>query len=441
MDKSADAPCNRLYIEDKKFMYNGVHVFLSGGNLPWINYAHDFGDGQWVRVRDQVSEQMRLLHDAGGNSMRLWIHIQGETTPAFNEAGYVTAMDRLGTFLSDFKDMLNLAQSHDILVFPTLWNAAVNQDTHGRLDGLIRDPDKLQSYLDVVLTPLVKQVKGHPALAGWDIINEPEGMIIPAKWSRERCYDTLALIFSGMGWAGKKYCYKEIQRFINWQADAIKSADPAALVTVGVFKPNSCTDSFWLVNHYSDTCLVAAGGRPLGTLDFYEYHSYSWDGIFDGVAVFRHSAPDYKMNKPILVGEFWEKEGGGLTITEMFEYVYRGLYAGAWSWDLVKFGESQRRGVDHIRHFTGNGTIPIHLPREGEVWGELENIRNELEITGDGLENIWDELENTEELENTGDVLENNGGELENTADKLENIRNKLENVTDELESTGEHDG
>ncbi|XP_012942702.1 mannan endo-1,4-beta-mannosidase isoform X2 [Aplysia californica] len=432
MDKSADAPCNRLYIEDKKFMYNGVHVFLSGGNLPWINYAHDFGDGQWVRVRDQVSEQMRLLHDAGGNSMRLWIHIQGETTPAFNEAGYVTAMDRLGTFLSDFKDMLNLAQRHS-------WPAG---RTHSRprqaseLPGRCADPSGQAGQR----SPGSRGLGHHQRARGNDHSCEVEpGTLL--RHSRPH------LLGDGLGW-------QEILlqgdttgisifpcSFINWQADAIKSADPAALVTVGVFKPNSCTDSFWLVNHYSDTCLVAAGGRPLGTLDFYEYHSYSWDGIFDGVAVFRHSAPDYKMNKPILVGEFWEKEGGGLTITEMFEYVYRGLYAGAWSWDLVKFGESQRRGVDHIRHFTGNGTIPIHLPREGEVWGELENIRNELEITGDGLENIWDELENTEELENTGDVLENNGGELENTADKLENIRNKLENVTDELESTGEHDG
>ncbi|GFO32896.1 endo-1,4-beta-mannanase 2 [Plakobranchus ocellatus] len=34
-----------------------------------------------------------------------------------------------------------------------------------------------KSYIRVVLTPLITEVKGHPALAAWDIINKPEDML------------------------------------------------------------------------------------------------------------------------------------------------------------------------------------------------------------------------------------------------------------------------
>lgn len=80
-----------------------------------------------------------------------------------------------------------------------------------RLDGLIKDEDKLQSYLDNALIPMVKALKDEPGLGGWDIINEPEGEMIPEA-SENPCEDTAALSDSGMGWEGKLYSAKDIQR-------------------------------------------------------------------------------------------------------------------------------------------------------------------------------------------------------------------------------------
>uniref|UniRef100_A0A2C9KA31 Uncharacterized protein n=1 Tax=Biomphalaria glabrata TaxID=6526 RepID=A0A2C9KA31_BIOGL len=274
----------RLAVSGNHFTFNGQRVFLSGGNLPWIQYAHDFGDHQWASRKSAVNSQLAALKAAGGNSLRLWIHIQGETTPAFDGNGYVTAPDHQGTLINDFKDMLNLAQSHDILVFPTLWNAAVNQDNSHRLDGLIVDERKLQSYIDKVLTPLATAVKGHPALGAWDIMNEPEGMINP---------DIMSLL--------------------------------------------------------------------QGKLDFYQVHSYSYQGNFDNVSPFKHSAGDFGTGKPIVVGEFWEQDGGGMNINQLFEYVYNHGYAGAWSWDLQAHGANQRGGISHIKGLTSNGVIPINV--------------------------------------------------------------------------------
>ncbi|KAK3785915.1 hypothetical protein RRG08_033023 [Elysia crispata] len=358
---SEEVFASRLSVSGNHFMLNGEKVFLSGGNLPWINYAYDFGNNQWAGVKSRVENQMKMLRDAGGNSLRLWIHIQGETSPQFDNNGYVVATDRQGTFISDFKDMLNLAQRYDILVVPTLWNAAVDQDRSHRLDGLLLDPRKLASYIQIVLTPLVKAVKGHPALGAWDIMNEPEGMIKPGESNPDPCFDTTRLQNSGAGWAGKKYNYQQMLRFINWQADAIKQEDPQALVSVGVWNPKSNTDRFSMVDHYKDSCLYKAGQKTMGKLDFYQFHSYSWHGKFDNVSPFLHQWRDYGISKPIVIGEFNRLEGGGRTMNQLFDYVYRHGYSGAWSWDLVGNGPDQRGGISHIKDYTGNGKIAIDI--------------------------------------------------------------------------------
>jgi len=352
---------SRLSVQSGHFQYGGQRVFLSGGNLPWIYYGYDFGDHQWNNVKSKIEDQLKQTQAAGGNSIRLWVHIQGETTPAFDNNGYVTAPDHQGTLLDDIKDLLDTAQKYNILVFPTLWNMAVNQDSHHRLDGLVRDHRKLQSYIDKVLKPMVTKAKGHPALGGWDIINEPEGMVIPDQSNSDKCFDTRALHNSGAGWAGKKYSYTDILRFINWQADAIKTADSGALVTMGVWNPKSNTDNFHMVNHYSDACLRKAGGKTRGTLDFYQFHSYSWQGHFDNVAPFKNSAGDYGLNKPIVVGEFWEQAGGGMKIDQLFDYIYNHGYGGAWSWDLMNHGQNQRHGMTKIKGYTSHGKIPISM--------------------------------------------------------------------------------
>ncbi|GFR71926.1 endo-1,4-beta-mannanase 1 [Elysia marginata] len=352
---------SRLSVSGNHFMLNGEHVFLSGGNLPWIQYAYDFGNNQWAGVKTSMENEMKLLRDAGGNTLRLWIHIQGESSPQFDLNGYVTATDRDGTFIDDFKDMLDLAQSYDILVIPTLWNAAVPQDFENRLNGLIVNPEKLASYIQVVLNPLVQAVKAHPALAAWDVFNEPEGMLDTEVSDLDQCFDTTALNDSGAGWAGKKYNYQQILRFVNWQVDAIKQEDPEALVTVGVWNAKSSTDNFHLANHYSDDCLIKAGNKSLGVLDFYEFHSYSWKCEFDHLAPFKHQWKDYGISKPILIGEFNQMEGGGWTTNQLFDYVYKDGYAGALSWDLVNNGTDQRAGIAFIKNYTGNGKIDIDI--------------------------------------------------------------------------------
>ena len=82
-----------------------------------------------------------------------------------------------------------------------------------RLHGLITDTSKLQSYVDRALVPWVRAVKDHPALGGWDIINEMEGFIQPGHHDSEPCFDTTFLAGSGAGWTGATYTARQLLRW------------------------------------------------------------------------------------------------------------------------------------------------------------------------------------------------------------------------------------
>lgn len=80
------------------------------------------------------------------------------------------------------------------------------------LGGLITVESKLQSYIDKALKPWVQAVKDHPALGGWDIINEMEGIIKAGEYNSEPCFDTRPLGGSGAGWAGGGYRAQDLLR-------------------------------------------------------------------------------------------------------------------------------------------------------------------------------------------------------------------------------------
>ena len=54
---------------------------------------------------------------------------------------------------------------------------------------------------------------------------------------------------------------------------------------------------------------------------------------------FKVNASIYKLDKPVIIGEFSQKRGGTMTSSELFTWAYYRGYSGAWSWSALGSGE------------------------------------------------------------------------------------------------------
>lgn len=92
-------------------------------------------------------------------------------------------------------------------------------------------------------------------------------------------------------------------------------------MSVGSWSEFATTDStafgndpvrMFAFNHYKPECLVKAGGRPDGTMDFWQFHCYpnpqnrlAWT---EGAPWSGFSAEDYQLDLPLVIGEFPTEE-------------------------------------------------------------------------------------------------------------------------------------
>ena len=260
--------------DGKGFEYGGKRVFLSGANQPWINYGQDFGNNQTNGVACALQQAIANVSAAGGNTVRMWLFVEGDSIPVFDPAasGRVVAPDRTGSLARDLKAYLRYAASQNVFVNLVLWNGAVLKN-QAAIDLIVDAAgDRVASLVDNVLAPLAAALKDEPALGAWELMNEPEGSLTLVTDATEPCFDTqTALGNTGAGWAGHSYTMAQALRFFALQAEAIHRADPQALVTVGAWSEHSVTSAFpatggqGFFNYYSDDCLAKAkalrGGR------------------------------------------------------------------------------------------------------------------------------------------------------------------------------------
>ncbi|XP_078571602.1 mannan endo-1,4-beta-mannosidase-like [Branchiostoma floridae x Branchiostoma japonicum] len=341
-----------LSTDGQHFKLNGQRVFLSGVNMAWCRYGSDFGGGLYYSYKSsspcpssksKYEQAIMDIANNGGNSLRVWLHVEGQETPVFSYWGSVTQTDATDELVNELKDMLGFAQRHNVLVFLVLWNGAHHGNHFWKVRDLVWDDLKLGTYVEQALRPLARGLKNERALGGWEIINEPEGSL-RVQHDSDPCYNTDFLAGSGAGWAGNSDgnylpMYRML-RFINRQAAALKEADPNHLVTVGSWSEKGQG----IRNLYTDDCLRKAGdySYSTGVLDFYQIHTYSKSGSYGNQAPFRVThARDYTdlSGRPIVIGEFSQTQGGGMGITDQFNRAYYYGYGGAWSWHYSGGGD------------------------------------------------------------------------------------------------------
>jgi hypothetical protein len=362
---------------DRIELVTGQKIFSSGMNMAWgSNFAANAVDpdfAEFTRALDEISE-------AGGNTMRWWLHINGTSSPQY-------ANDTVSSIsqaeINNVKKILDLAFERKMTVCISLWSHDMLNGNAGSMVAvnqyMLADSVATMAYINNALIPLVNTLKGHPGILCWEIFNEPEGMI------------------SGYGWTGNSTggawtTYPNIKRFTNLCAGAIHRTDPNALVTTGTHKAS------YLAQHYTDNVLISAGGDSLGTLDFYQAHYYS--GFGEGESPFAHPYSYWSLDKPFVVGEF-AAHGPNVpqygtpnsvppTTENAYKYLYDNGYAGAWSWTWT--GGDGLGDVNNARE----GMLPLAENHPDDIIiklppGFIENFEVDTLriITGDSIQVHW----------------------------------------------------
>lgn len=311
------------YSQDNRLeLNNGKKIFASGMNLAWIDFGQDVIHLDFDKFEQALSE----LADAGGNTFRWWIHVNGSRSPRFDD-GKVSGLNR--NEISTLRNALDMACEKGICLILTLFSFDLLQEQDGvdltRNQKLIEDRDYTQAYIDNALTPMVKALNNHSALLAWEVCNEPEGM--SEKW----------------GWTPRRVSMQSIQQFHNLIAGAIHQTAPDAKVCNGSWNIQSVANCGSFKNYYSDEALIAMGGDFLGILDFYQVHYYPrWYG--EAYSPFHNPASHWQLDKPILIGEVQAKGlvdlGKGyrpkttMTMEDAYVFAIENGYAGclAWTW-------------------------------------------------------------------------------------------------------------
>jgi hypothetical protein len=286
-----------------------VAELVVGANLPWIGYGQDFGANAWQPrgglARPERRERLRRalldLAASGASLVRWWLLGDGRSGLREDVDGGVAGLDdRVFPDLDAAIEGLREAGLRAQLVLSDfLWLDAPRVVDGVRVGGRrddVRDPDRRARLLEHAFSPIAERYGREPAVAGWDLMNEPE-------WA------TLAV---GTLDPRRSVSRREMRAYL---------ADVASLFRARVTQPLS-------VGLASARWLSLVEGFDL---DETQVH---WYETLDPATTLARPVASLGLGRPVVLGEF-PTRGASLPATEILQVAREAGYSAALAWSVL----------------------------------------------------------------------------------------------------------
>jgi len=312
--------------------------FVVGANLPWIDYGQDFGTCAWQprgglarpERRERLRRALREIADSGASLVRWWLLGDGRAGLSEDGEGRITGLD--DRLLADVDTgVLALGEAGlraQFVLVDFLWLAPRRIVDGVRLGGRrdhVRDPARRARLLERVFAPIAERYGHEPAVASWDLMNEPE-------WA------TL-----GVGTLDPRRAVsrREMRAFL---------ADTAAVFRTRARQPLSVG-------------LASARWLPLvDGLDLDQPQVHWYEGL-DSLTTLARPVEAFGLGRPLLLGEF-PTRGASVPPRAILEMARAAGYAGALAWSALADDRATdtRACHDALRAWCGR-----HLPASRET--------------------------------------------------------------------------
>jgi hypothetical protein len=293
--------------------WQGQDWFLLGANVPWLNWAKDFGGGgggggaSSPESRAVMNDAFATAKASGANTIRWW---------TFEGDPWQITRDRNGApnglspdVFADFDAAVEMAEAHDVYLVFVLFSAPSHLP-----ESWLRSGDNRRK-LAGVLSPLFARYANNPRVMTWEVFNEPDHDV----WD-------------------KKTDEGQMREVVREIANAVH-ANSSAYVTVG-------------------TTMIDGLGMTTGLgLDYYQAHWYPYMASGDWCALCRSYdsvKTQYKLDAPLVIGEMYlgpDVENAHLQLDDL----YGKGYAGVWPWSLIPESTQDKLAMDmnSMRLFAG----------------------------------------------------------------------------------------
>ena len=158
-----------------------------GANLPWLDYGQDFGASAWQPrgglARPERRERLRRalgdLAGSGASLVRWWLLGDGRAGLREDGEGRIAGLDDrlLADVDAGVEALREAGLRAQFVLVDFLWldtGRIVNGVRLGGRRDHVRDPSRRARLLERVFAPIAERYGREAAVAGWDLMNEPE---------------------------------------------------------------------------------------------------------------------------------------------------------------------------------------------------------------------------------------------------------------------------